>query len=203
MIREHEQEGIILEVPRSYEKDPPSDAWHQEEELPRFLEGNEIVEPGVEEDVQRSNFYSAEIWFYKDVEKIESYENTIGSLRDVANFISNIWSSKWWQKRYDKLSTRIISISDDELATATFEGNLLLPSDSKNPESILHELIHFTTPKPHAGHGRLFCARFKEVVGWYWGEEVEDELKEIYELKDIKWRPRDRAPKKYRECVSG
>lgn len=201
MICEKEGNGITLEVNRNYSKNPPkSYVWHNPEDLPRFLDGHKLTKFGYETDSRRSNFYRAENYFcFIMKDDISPRKNVFGSLENTAKFISNIWTSSWWQKRYDTLWTHIKDGRGTKRPKAWFDGKLTLPRKARNPLTVLHELTHLTTPKPHAGHGRLFCSRFKEIVGWVWGSETENILKKCYQSKNVKWYPHHKIPKKYRE----
>lgn len=199
MITEHDRNGIILEVNRDYEKDPPSSyVWHQKDELPRFLDGNKLTKYGAEVDGKKSNFYSAEALFSRLMrDEVTPRTNVFGDLENVADFISDIWSTAWWQRRYRKSRIHIKDGRRARRAIAWHNGKMTLPRRMRNPLTVLHELIHFTVPQPHAGHGRLFCARFKEIVGWYWDDDAENALADAYRSRNVKWHPHHNPPEKY------
>ena len=199
MIRKHDRNGVVLEVPRNYDKDPPSSyIWHREEDLPRFLDGHTITKYGKEIDGRKSNFYRAEALFGRMMrDAVKPLTNVFGELEQVAEFIFDVWSTAWWQRRYEKSSVHIKDGRGTHNAISWPNGSLTLPRMRRNPLTVLHEMIHFTVPKPHSAHGRLFCARFKEIVGWYWGDDAERALAESYRWRNVKWHPHHDPPEGY------
>lgn len=179
---------------------PTSYTWHDPAERDRYLDGHSRTKHGKEFDSRRQNLYNAErAWHTRTGKKTWATVGreracTLGDLENVAAVVGDIMATAWWQRRYRKIHTRLYPGTGARRAVATWNGYLRFPRGMRNRPVVLHELIHLTVPKPHAGHGRLYAARFLEIVGWFYGDHDRDVLKDCYREHNVKWYPNRTAP---------
>lgn len=203
MIDPHPRNGFYIYVRRDYAHDPPTSyTWHDPECIPRYLNGHSKDEHGREYDSRKQNFYDAErdwaeragivTWGALGYEQEE--EASVLTLKETAEFIEDVWSRAWWQRRYDVLDAHLKDGRGAKRAIAFQSGDLSIKRGHRNPATILHELTHLATDDPHAWHGRLFAARFREIVGWYFGDEEQHILTECYRRHGVKWHPNRSSP---------
>lgn len=188
----------VLEVQatRRYDWDPPAKSYHGKVDLDRYLDGHTLTKHGNERDSRRQNLYNAE----KKVERSIDTES-FDSLEETARFIGDILRRAWWQHRYACSGVGVRPGYGAQRGLQKSETQIVLPERARKEWAILHELIHITVPKPHAGHGRLFAARFLEIIRWHFGDEIGQELKEAYRKENVKWHPR-RSPQRTTRRVS-
>lgn len=175
----------IVRSSRRYGFDPPKKSYHGGVDPDRYLEGHSLTKYGKELDSRRQNLYDAQN-VAKESISIDSFE----SLKDTAQFVGDILRRAWWQRRYRLNMITLKPGYGAKRATAQSPRTLTFPEHARTEWSVLHELIHLTIPRPHAGHGRLYCARFLEIVGWHFGDEAEQTLKSAYREQNVKWHPR-------------
>lgn len=181
--------GLDVFAPYRYEVDSPAKSFHGDVDLDRFLDGRSHTKCGRERDSRRQNLYDAQRDAQKSI-SIESFE----SLRETARFVGDILRRAWWQRRYQNTSVFLKPGYGARRGKAKGRHTILLPNPQRTDLMVLHELIHHTVPAPHAGHGRLYCARFLEIIGWHYGEEAREALKSAYRKQNVKWHPRHAPP---------
>ena len=187
--------GLDVPAPRRYEIDPPSKSFHGDVNLDRFLDGRSHTRCGVERDSRRQNLYDAQREAQKTI-STKSFE----SLRETARFAGDILQRAWWQRRYPFCAVTLKPGYGTRRGLAGTQGvagtyhTIVLPKSKRTDRVVLHELIHHTVPAPHAWHGRLYCARFLEIIGWHYGEEAREALKSAYREQNVKWHPRHAPP---------
>lgn len=203
MIKRHSRNGYIIHVEQEYKHDPPTSyTCHDPSAIPRYLNGHSHDKYGRERDSRKQNFYDAQkawaertgIVTWKALGYNQQEEAAVFSLEETAQFIEDIWSRAWWQRRYYFLSTHLKDGRGAKRAIAFDSGDLSIKRGHRNPATILHELIHLVTNAPHAWHGRLFAARFREIVGWHFGKEAKQVLTDAYRQHNVKWHPHHSAP---------
>lgn len=182
----------VLEVQatRRYDWDPPAKSYHGKVDLDRYLDGHTLTKFGKERDSRRQNFYGAQ---RKAKESIST--ESFDSLDETARFVGDILRRAWWQRRYPICAVTLKPGYGARRASAKGRYTIVLPKRMRTEWTVLHELIHITVSKPHAGHGRLYAARFLEIIRWHFGDETAQELKEAYRDHNVKWHPR-RSPRR-------
>lgn len=192
--------NILVKADRNWNVDPPKKSFHGDVDLRRYLNGNSHTKHGRERDSRRQKLYDAE----RDVRGKTSFgaDKEFDSLEETAKWVQKMLGSAWWQRRYKMTSVflrpgywarRGIARSGSLSAS-----KIILPKRSRNSWTISHELVHLTVENPHAGHGRLFCARLLEIIGAVYGDSFRDDLKEAYRTHNVKWHPRRSVPEKYK-----
>lgn len=137
----------------------------------------------------------------------ESYSNGTGlrhgrhmpKMHNVCMMIEHVVSSAWFQRRY---GTWGVALHDGRgsrrggarriFPPTPFPSRwmrLRFPVFARMTHYVLHELIHPPVPKPHAPHGRLFCNRYLEIVGWHMGGDAMMDLQKAYRAHNVKWYP--------------
>jgi len=186
-------ENIRIEADRSKELSPPDKTYHGAVDLRLFLDGYEHTQFGVERDMQRQRLYRAQR-FMIDHTDPETFKISRRELEYSALFIALVLQTAWWQRRYDVLNLTVrpgYGAKSATAATTNYGANrITLPISGRNRRTILHELIHLTVPQPHAGHGRLYCARYLEAITRVFGSSVGNTLREGYLLHDVRFQPR-------------
>lgn len=181
--------GWVVRATDRYEFDPPAKSYHDGADLDRYLDGRSPTKYGKERDSRRQNLYNAQSMAKESV-SIDTFE----SLKDTAQFVGDILQRAWWQRRYRLGMVTLKPGYGAKRGKAHPPRTLVLPRYARTEWSVLHELIHLVVPRPHAGHGRLYCARFLEIVGWHFGDEAEEALKSAYRDQNVKWYPRHSPP---------
>jgi len=174
-----------VDVDRGWSVSYNSHPRHRLEELPRFLEGNRLTKDNKETDSQRQKLY--------DAQRRVTDGRCFSEMEEVANAVVEILRKAWWQRRYGSGPIVLRPGSGARRANAkgnAANGNLNLPKFGRCERTILHELIHLTVPKPHAGHGRLYASRYLEAVSWWLGPDAGDRLREGYREENVRWHPR-------------
>lgn len=174
-----------VDVDRGWSVSFDSHPRHQLEELPRFLEGNRLTRSNKETDSQRQKLY--------DAQSRITDGRCFSDMEEVAHFVCDILRKAWWQRRYGSGPIVLRPGSGARRANAkgnTVSGKLNLPRFGRCEQTIIHELIHLTVPKPHAGHGRLYASRYLEAVSWWLGPDVGDKLRDAYREENVRWHPR-------------
>jgi len=187
--------SLDVHATRRYEVDPPAKSYHGAVDLDRYLNGHSHTKYGKERDSRRQNLYDAQREAQKSI-STKSFE----SLRETAQFVGDILRRAWWQRRYPFRAVTLKPGYGTRRGLAGTQGfagtyhTIVLPNPQRTNWIVLHELIHHTVPAPHANHGRLYCARFLEIVGWHFGGETEETLKSAYREQNVKWHPRQAPP---------
>lgn len=186
--------GFLVNMTREYDHDPPTSyPWHDPAKESRYLEGNKVTKRGRETDSRRSNLYRAESMFAKMMD-VPRFRPEFDSLEAVADYVRDLLRRAWWQRRYKRLTIHVKDGRGGYNARASHGGSTIqLPRRSRSRLVLLHELTHtVVTPKrlPHASHGRLFAARFRELVGWEFGDTKREALTLAYRENNVKWHPR-------------
>lgn len=188
---------IDVHPDKRYSVDPPQKPYHGSckdfsGEFKRYLEGNSQTKYDREIDGRKQNLYDAEKNVYPNI-----HTGDFESLLETAEFVGDVIRRAWWQRRY---LCRYVGLRPGYGATRGIQksaAQIVLPKRVRNQWYVLHELIHITVPKPHAAHGRLFCARFLEIVRWHFGDEVGRQLKEAYQSNNVKHHPHHNPPENY------
>lgn len=184
--------NVNFSVDRRFQRDFPT-SYSCHGDVRRYLDGHSETKWGHERDSRRQNLYDAERAFSNrtDVARFP-WEKPDTTLEEVADFVKDICSSAWWQRRYDTLNWTIHDgrgMKNARGGTRRSGGIMKLPRKARTPLVILHEMTHTVIPKPHAHHGRLFAARFAELIGWRLGDHYETVLKECYRDHNVKFHP--------------
>ncbi len=175
--------GHKVKTKRDYSgKDKPKTVRHLHD-TEYYLDGKSRTKYGVETDSRRSNLY--------DAQSAIGVGKRFDNIKRVAKMVERIISTAWWQRRYDATEFVVQRYQCTRAACAEHWGfhRLRFPSHQYQERTVLHELIHATVSAPHAGHGRLYCARYLEIVGWWWNDDVKDRLREGYRENNVKWHP--------------
>jgi len=175
----------MVKPKRDYsDKDRPKTVRHLHD-TQYYLDGKTRTKYGVERDSRRSNLYAAQRYM--------TVGETFATIRDVAKMVESIISTAWWQRRYDQTTFVVQRYQCTRAACASPPWHsfhrLRFPRHQFQERTVLHELIHATVPGPHAGHGRLYCARYLEIVGWWFDQDVYDDLLAGYRNENVKWHP--------------
>lgn len=182
---------LDVRATRRYEFDPPAKSYHGEVDLDRYLDGHTLTKSGNERDSRRQNLYNAEKRVKRSI-----YTEPFDSLDETAQFVGDILHRAWWQRRYTCSCVGVRPGYGAKRGLQKLGTQIVLPEHARNQWYILHELIHITVPKPHAGHGRLYAARFLEIIRWHFGDDTARKLKEAYRDQNVKWHPRNSPRRK-------
>lgn len=165
-------EGCTLKNPPTYIKSSR-----------RYLDGHSLRKRGDEYDSQRKKLYRAENRCRRG-EKFETF-------RDAERYFNKVLDSAWFQRRFDRPEVQLRRGRGKGSAFWWGSKNIRLSTQNHMCERILiHELVHALVPLPHAGHGRLFCAIYLDLVRHYMGEKAYEELLEGYRREGVKYHPR-------------
>lgn len=176
--------GLVVAAQRSYERQPPKRVYHQRSESRRYLNGFEKDQYGREIDSRKQKFYDAEQWVTEGEDLKE--------LEDIAAYIEDIIRRAWWQRRYGILKFVIADGRGSRRSGCRFTRDgmrVRFPRHRRFEREVLHEITHAVVPKPHAWHGRLFAARFLELIRWRMGKGWAETLKKGYRREGVKWHP--------------
>lgn len=148
----------------------------------RYLDGHSLSEFGCEQDSRKQKLYDSE----RGVSKGKQFKN----LRQATKFLNKVLESSWFQRRFGKIEVKMeMTQGWKKSYCRRTEGLLRMLPQHLNERVILHELVHALTPKPHAGHGRLFCAIYLDFVRHYIGESTYDQLLKGYRREGVQYTP--------------
>lgn len=169
----------------------------------RFLDGHSLTKYGDEIDSQRQNLYDAQGVIYR------RYSETLDSVKKCQKYIDYILGLKWFQRRWPVSSVRVIG--SDQLkrpanARRFYQGGgswdwrynhdtrIKVRRSGVKKVTLLHELAHMLVPHPHAGHGRLYCRTFLELVRWRFGDDAYKTMKQSFRDHNVNYSPKRTAP---------
>lgn len=146
----------------------------------RYLDGHSLTKHGAEYDSQRQKLYNAE----RSVSVGKIFKN----LRQAQAFLEEVLDSTWFRSRFGKVEIRMEMTKGWTRSYCRRSSKLIrmLPQHL-NERVIIHELTHALVPAPHAGHGRLFCAIYLDIVRQYLGERCYGQLLKGYRREGVKY----------------
>jgi len=147
-----------------------------------FLDGCTMNKAGYERDSQRQKMYRAE-----DAVPIS---HKLGSLEDCREFLREVLDSTWFIDHFGVQEVRLERHSGYRRSYANRTFKLIrLQKVHQNKRILLHELTHLLIPRPHAGHGRLFCRIYLELVRVFISEEEYMDLKGAFDKFRVGYKP--------------
>jgi hypothetical protein len=147
----------------------------------RYLDGTTIRKRGDEYDGQRQKLY--------DAEKKCTRGTEFKTFRQAERYLDKMLNSAWFNRRFNNPNVTLRPGRGSGSACYS-NGSIRLSTKNHMCERILiHELTHALVPKPHAGHGRLFCAIYLDLVRHFMGEDAYDQLVAGYRAKNVKYQP--------------
>jgi hypothetical protein len=147
----------------------------------RYLDGTTIRKRGDEYDGQRQKLYDAEDECTRGKE--------FKTFRQAERYLEKVLDSAWFNRRFNNPRVTLRPGRGRGIACYS-NGSIRLSTKNHMWERILlHELVHSLVPKPHSGHGRLFCAIYLDFVRHYMGEDAYDELLAGYRKQNVKYQP--------------
>lgn len=152
----------------------------------RYLDGTTIRNRGTEYDGQRQKLYNAENTCTRGQE--------FKTFRQAEKYLEKILESAWFNRRFNNPGVTLLEGSGK--SSAFYHGSRRIRLSTKNhmcERILIHELVHALVPKPHSGHGRLFCAIYLDMVRHYLGEEAYDQLLKGYRKYNVKYQPHRKA----------
>lgn len=148
----------------------------------RYLDGHSLTKFNSEHDSQRKKLYRAE--------NFVTVGKKFKTLKKAQKFLDKVLGSAWFQRRFGKVSIRMeMTQGWTKSYCRRTEGLLRMLPEHLNERIILHELTHALVQAPHAGHGRLFCAVYLDLVRHYLGENAYDQLLKGYRKHNVKYSP--------------
>lgn len=163
---------------------PPS--WI--ENSTRYLDGHSLTKFNVEYDSQRQTFYDAQ-------HAVGLGRQDFSSQAEFQKYVNNLTTYRWWERRFlpkwcGEHAIRVeVKRKDASSSHAKRGRGTIHLSPTAHERTVIHEVAHIVTPKPHAGHGRLYARVFLELIDWRWGSEAADKLKEAYREHNVKFHP--------------
>lgn len=142
-----------------------------------------------ERDSQKSKLYKAE----KVLEQVSSRLETIAEIEGYINHALNRAPIK---SRYSRWTGGHLMIRDGRGARNATGGTgaVKFPCWSRTQYIVLHELAHVIAQRKYgvyiAGHGRLFCEVYLDLVRFVMGVAAHDLLKESFKTNKVKFRPK-------------
>lgn len=184
MTNGYRLETIEVQADQRFPQSPPDRSYHGAIDLRRYLSGHSKTIRRTERDSYRQRLYDAE-----KKAGLRDLSRDFEDLLSCAKFVGQIIRHRWWQTRYDVRCVLLTPGYGAKSAAASGSGfscgRVRLPKNGRNDKTILHELIHLTVPKPHAGHGRLYAARYVEIIGAYFGADAGYRLRSPCSLQGV------------------
>jgi len=149
-----------------------------------YLDGHSTNKWGAEVDSRRQKLYKAE----DGVSKGESF----ATVAECQAYLNKVTSSEWFTRRFGPLTVKVERTQGFRKSYCRGKGDAalirILPVH-QNERILLHELVHALIPSPHAGHGRLFCRVYAEVLRAQMGQKVYEDLVANFHLQGVKYSP--------------
>lgn len=150
----------------------------------RYLDGHSLDRFGREMDSRRQKLYDAE----RGVSKGESFK----TVAQCQRYIDRLTSLQWFVRRFGEMTVKVEATQGFRKSYCRGKGDgaliRILP-EHQNQRVLIHELTHALVPAPHAGHGRLFCKIYAELVRFELGEAVYKQLLAGYRKQNVKYTP--------------
>jgi len=145
-----------------------------------YLEGGYVTQYGVEKDFQRSRLYTS-----------EDYVCAGQEVRDISAYVEQVYLSKWVREHFPLCIPPTTHLS-------TFKNSYYYPNTHHialcrkhtYERIILHELAHSLVPKPHAYHGRMFCAVYLDLVRLFMNKSIAISLEDSMQVGGVRFLPR-------------
>lgn len=150
----------------------------------RYLDGHSLDRFGREVDSRRQKLYDAE----RFVDKGDSFK----TIAQCQRYIDRLTSLQWFVRRFGKMNVKVEATQGFRKSYCRGKGDgaliRILPVH-QNQRVLIHELTHALVPAPHAGHGRLFCRIYAELVRFELGEAAYKDLIAEYRKQNVKYTP--------------
>jgi len=142
-----------------------------------------------ERDSQKSKLYKAE-------KVLEQVSNRLETLAEIEAYINLALNRAPIKSRYSRWTGGHLMILDGRGATFARGGQRIVkfPRWSRTQYIVLHELAHVIAQRKYgvyiAGHGRLFCEVYLNLVRFVMGVAAHDLLKASFKEHKVKFRPK-------------
>lgn len=156
----------------------------------RYLDGTTLTRHGQEYDGQKSKLYRAEDCCDRGT-KFETFQ-------EAERYFEKVLNAAWFKRRFNDPDVTLKEGRGRGSAFWHNSRNIRLSTKNHMCERILlHELTHALVPLPHAGHGRLFCAIYLDLVRHFMGDDAYDALLAGYRQQNVKYSPHRSVPTRY------
>lgn len=147
-----------------------------------YLEGGYVTQYGVEKDFQRSRLYASE----DSICQGQSFTR----IEEIREYAERVCSSEWVREYFPLYTPPKVYLSNFK-NSYYYHGthSIFLCPPHRYERIILHELAHSFVPRPHAYHGRMFCAVYLDLVQHFMPDSIATSLKVSMREKGVRFSP--------------